>query len=354
MAMTSTARLAAMVAYPNLFDQWELRGTKYGLLDLALANAEMPQGIISADLMAKAKQSWGQTIDIPVMQAVSATNGTGLTCSYTGTEAVSALVNVTYVTVSNGFEMQPAKNFQNVIGYNQEFARKYTDAMRAMALAIDAAIDVSLNTNKTPAAGYSSSYVGAGLRYPITANVLDVALAVRPNFFNDLTDILAADDLSSPPFDVVGSTNMRSIVKQLFAQGEANDTNTAYQFRTGDFDFKFSNRVTLTPTTSAATGYVLPKGAIALLSRNSPDCMAGSVTSKGHVYGTMYDDILGTTLDTLYYSDCDDINVLTGNAADVSAVDEVHQFAAHYAILTPYIGTPATDGVIRKFDLLLA
>jgi hypothetical protein len=353
MAMTTTALQAARVMYPNMFDQWELRGTKYGLLDLALANSEMPQGIISSDLMEKAAQSWGQAIEIPVMSPSSALNGTGLTCSYTGTEAISALVNVTWVTVSNGFEMQPAKNFQNTIKYNAEFARKYTDAVRAMALAIDGVIDAALTTNTTPGADYNSSYVGVGNRYPFTGgNVMDVSLADRPNFFNDLTDILAADDLTQIPFDVVGSTNLRSIVKQLFAQGDANDTNTAYQFRTGDFDFKFSNRVVLTPLTSDATGFAMPKGSINILSRNSPDCMAGTVTTKGHVYGTAFEPVLGVDMDTLFYSDCADINVLTGNALDVSASNEVHQMAVHYAILTPYILGATPSGVIRKFDLL--
>ena len=352
MAMTATARQAARIMYPNLFDQWELRGTKYGLLDLALANAMMPQGIISSDLMAKAAQSWGQVIEIPVMQAVSQANGTGLTCTFSGTESVSALVNVTWVSISNGFEMQPAKNFQNTIGYNAEFARKYTDAVRAMALAVDTALDTALTSNITPGADYNSSYVGVGNRYPFTANVMGVDLADRPNFYNDLTAILAADDLNMPPFDVVGSTNMRSIVKQLFAQGDANDTNTAYQFRTGDFDFKFSNRVTLTPTTSDATGFVMPKGSINILSRNSPDCMAGTTTTKGHVYGTMFEPILGVDMDTLFYSDCADINALSGNAADVSASNEVHQMAVHYALLTPYIAGATPSGVIRKFDLL--
>ena len=95
MAMTVTARQAARIAYPNMFDKWELRGTKYGLLDLALQNATMPQGIISSDLLTKAAQSWGQTIEIPVMSPALQANGTGLTCSFSGTEAISALVNVT-------------------------------------------------------------------------------------------------------------------------------------------------------------------------------------------------------------------------------------------------------------------
>ena len=143
MAMTATARQAARIAYPNMFDKWELRGTKYGLLDLAIQNATMPQGIISNDLLTKAAQSWGQTVEIPVMSPALQANGTGLSCSFSGTEAISALVNVTWVTISNGFEMQPAKNFNNTIGYSAEFARKYTDSVRQMALAVDTAIDAA-------------------------------------------------------------------------------------------------------------------------------------------------------------------------------------------------------------------
>jgi hypothetical protein len=352
MAMTDTARQAARIAYPNMFDKWELRGTKYGLLDLAIQNATMPQGIISNDLLTKAAQSWGQTVEIPVMSPALQANGTGLSCSFSGTEAISALVNVTWVTISNGFEMQPAKNFNNTIGYSAEFARKYTDSVRQMALAVDTAIDAALTTNITPAADYDSSY--AGTLYPFTGNVLGVPLAARPDFFNNLVDVLAADDLTAVPFDVVGSTNMRGIVKQLFAQGDANDTNTAYQFQTGDFDFKFSNRVTLSAL-SDATGFVMPKGSVAVLSRNSPDCLAGSVTTQGHAYSTMFEPVLGADMDMLFYSSCADINVVSGNAADTSAMNEVHQMAVHYAILTPYdLAGTDPSGVIRKFDLLTA
>jgi hypothetical protein len=147
---------------------------------------------------------------------------------------------------------------------------------------------------------------------------------------------------------------MRGIVKQLFAQGDANDTNTAYQFQTGDFDFKFSNRVTLSAL-SDATGFVMPKGSVAVLSRNSPDCLAGSVTTQGHVYGTMFEPVLGVDMDTLFYSACADINAISGNAADTSAMNEVHQMAVHYAILTPYdLAGTDPSGVIRKFNLLTA
>lgn len=359
MAMTATALQDLRANYPSLLDRHELRPEKYGLLMKGIENTNNPSvGIISADVVEKAKMSWGRDVDIPVMQIASDANGTGLACTFSGTEAVSAFVNLTWVTVSNGFEMQPAKNFQNEIKYQAEFARKYSDAIRAMAGATNSAIDVALAAAKALPADYSSSYVGATGKYGVVNAVNDsiqVSLANRPNFFNDLVDILAADDIF-PQLDVIASTNGRGIVQQLFAQGMDNATNTQYQFSAGDYNFVFDKDVELGAIAATdASGYVMPAGAYGIVGRNSPDCLAGSVTTDGKVYGTLFDPTMGMDLDTLYYSSCADINVITGNASDTSAVNEVHQMAAHYAILTPYSPVGGTNtGVIRKFDLLTA
>jgi hypothetical protein len=294
--------------------------------------------------------SWGRNVDIPVMEIASGANGTGLACTFTGTEAVSAFVNITWVTVSNGFEMQPAKNFQNEIKYQQEFARKYSDAIRAMAGSINGAIDTALDAAARTA--YTSSYVGVGNKYgALVADAIQSPLADRPDFFNDLVDILAADDYYSP-FDVLGSTNMRGIVRQLFAQGSANDTNTAYQFEMGDYNFYWDKDVTVSASCDA-TGYVMPVGAYGIVSRCSPDCLANNMTTDGKQYGTLFDPTLGLTMDTLYFSECGDISTESGNAADTAAVKEYHQMAVHYGILTPYADA-ATDNSIFKIDLLTA
>lgn len=349
--MTATVLQDLRANYPSMLDKYETRGTFYGLLDKAIQNTTDPRGIVSADVISKALQSWGRQVDIPVMSPAAAANGTGLTCTNTGTEAISNLVNVTWVTVSNGFEMQPAKNYQNEIKYAQEFARKYTDAIRAMALAVDGAIYTQLNTVKAVAADYGGGYVGAGNKYgALAGDAVQVALANYGDWFNDSIDIMAFSDIY-PMFDVVMSTNGRSIYRNLFAQGQGNDTNTQYQFTNGELDFAFSNRVTLTAG-SRATGFIMPKGAFGIIGRNSPDCLAGNTTSAGHMFGTVYEPMLGMTLDTLEYSLCGSIAVESGNAADAAAVREHFQFAAHYAIVTPYdsVSTP----VIRKFDMLNA
>ena len=351
MATTATVLQDLRANYPTLLDRHELRPSFYGLLDMAIRNTTDPRGIISADVLQKSLISWGRNVDIPVMTPSSAANGTGLACTFTGTEAISAIVNATYVTVSNGFEMMPALNFQNEIKYAQEFARKYTDCMRKIALSIDGAIYTAINTVRTPAAQYASSYVGVGNRYTFTADAMNVLLANYGDFFNDVPDIMAADDIY-PQFDVILSTNGRSIVSKLFAQGEANSANTQYPFTNGDFDFSYSNRVTVSAA-SNATGFITPKGAFGIVSKNSPDCLAGNVTSGGHKFGTLYEPMLGITLDTLEFSACGSIATETGNAADVTAVREKYQFAAHYGILTPYtnFATSGVASVIRKFDM---
>ena len=349
MATTATRLQDIRAMYPSMLDKWELRPEVYALWAKGVANATNPMGIISSDVLTKASNSWGLDVEIPVMSIASSANGTGLTCTYTGTEAVSDLVTITWVTISNGFNMVPSRNAQNEIKYAEEFARKYADAIRAMAGAANAAIDTALTA--VIEGTYTNPYVPA--KYAVGANdALQVALANRPDFFNDLVDILASDDIF-PQLDVLGSTNLRGIVSQLFAQGDANATNTAYQFQQGDYNFFFDKDVTVgavAPTD--ASGYVMPAGAYGVVSRNSPDCIAGT-ENKTHTWGIINDATIGIPMDYLYTDGCFDNSAdPSAYTGDTAVAQETHQMAMHFGILTPYESTQS--GVIRKFDLLTA
>jgi hypothetical protein len=357
MATIATNLQNIRVNYPSLIDQFDHRKGEYALLQKGIQNANMGTGIISADLMQKARDSWGRIIDIPVMAAQGATAvgalGSGLTCTATGVEPVSALVNVTWVTVSTSFTMEPTKNDNNEISYAQEFMRKYSDRIALIAENIDVAVDTALTTALCPAAQYSSSYVGVGNKYgALVADRVQSSLTNRVDFFNDYTSIQKADEIRGR-FDVIGSTNLESIVRQSAAQGQANDTNEAFQFN--GYDFTWSNNVTVSAA-SDATMYILPKGSYGVIFRNSPDPMNNRRTTDGKQYGTSFDPTLGAMIDTMFYSECADINALSGNADDTAAVQEVHQIAVHYGILTPYsnFATSEVAGVIRAADLLTA
>jgi len=350
MATTNTRLQDIRANYPSMLDKWELRPELYALWQKGMMNATNPQGIISADVLAKAANSWGLDVEIPVMSIASAANGTGLACTYTGTEAVSDLVTITWVTISNGFNMVPSRNAQNQINYQAEFARKYADAIRAMAGAANLAIDTALTAVIENV--YTSSYIGAAAKYgAVGANgAIQVSNANRPDFFNDLVDILASDDIF-PQLDVLGSTNLRGIVSQLFAQGDANATNTAYQFQQGDYNFFFDKDVTVGAVAATdASGYVMPVGAYGVVTRNSPDCLANR-TAGDHTWGTINDPTLMMDLDYLYTDGCLNNSAdPSAYAGDTAVAQETHQMAMHFGILTPYENTQS--GVIRKFDLL--
>jgi hypothetical protein len=241
---------------------------------------------------------------------------------------------------------------QNEISYQAEFARKYTDAIRRMASSIDTAVYTAVNTARAAAAEYASSYVGVGNKYgALVGDAVQVSLANRANFFNEVIDILAADDLY-PRFDVLLSTNGRSITRELYAQGQSNDVNTQYQFTAGELDFGFSNRVAVTAA-SVASGFIMPKGAFGIVSRLRPDCEAGTLAGTKQ-FGSVYDPTLGMMLGTLEYSDCGTIVAESNNADDATASRQYFQMEAIYGIMTAYdnFAVSAVPSVIRKFDLL--
>ena len=71
MTLIATRLQEVRAEYPNGFDKQENRGQKYGLLDLALMGTSMPQGIVSADLQAKARMAWGNDLKIPALTPIS-------------------------------------------------------------------------------------------------------------------------------------------------------------------------------------------------------------------------------------------------------------------------------------------
>ena len=338
MAMTATVLDNIKVNYPNLLDQFDNRKADHGLLRKAIMNSNMAGGIISADLKEKAQNSYGRTIDIPTISQTPGTLGSALACTATDTVSVSAFVNVTWVTVSASWFMEPAKNDQNEISYLQEFASQYSAQINAIYNSMDSSIDTALIAALCVEAQYGNTMIGAGNKYgALLANRIDVSLAQRELFLNDMTSINKSDDIYGRQ-DLIGSTNAESILRNTYAQGQANDTNTGFQ----------------------AGLFVVPKGSFGLVTRNSPDCRAGRSTTDGKMYGMTYDPVLGANIDTLYSSSCQDINAKTGNALDVAAVQEQHQIAVNFGILTPssafaagppIIGAP---GVIRAFNFQTA
>jgi hypothetical protein len=355
MATTATNLDNIKVNYPSLVDRYDNRLGDYGLLRKANEYSNSAMGIVTNDLKTKAMNSWGRTIDIPTMAPNGGTLASGLVCTPGDTVAISSFVNVTWVSVSGSWFMEPSLNDQNEINYLQMWLNHYHATMDLMYNSVDSTINTGLVAALAPQAQYSSSYIGAGKYGALTANRIDASLAQRPGFLNDLTSINKADDIFGRQ-DIIGSTNMESIVRDMGAQGSGNDTNDAYQL--GLFDFSFTNNVAV-GAVSDASGFVVPKGSFGIVYRNHPDCKAGRSTTSGKQYSTVYDPIFGTDLDVTFQSLCADNNVKSGNALDVAVVREIHQVNVNFGIITPSnsFGVGASDakgGVIRGFNFQTA
>jgi hypothetical protein len=355
MATTATNLDNIKVNYPSMLDKFDNRLGDYGLLKKANEYSNSSMGIVTNDLKTKAQNSWGRTIDIPVMAPDGGTLTSGLVCTPGDTVAISSFVNVTWVSVSGSWFMEPSLNEQNEINYLQMWLNHYNATMDLIYNSVDTSINAGLVAALAIQAEYSSSYIGAGKYGALTANRIDASLAQRPGFLNDLTSIQKADDIFGRQ-DIIGSTNMESIVRDLGAQGSGNDTNDAYQL--GLFDFSFTNNVAV-GAASDASGFVVPPGAFGIVYRNHPDCAAGRSTTSGKQYSTVFDPVFGTDMDVTFQSQCADINAKTGNALDVANVQELHQVNVNFGIITPSnsFGVGASDakgGVIRAFNFQTA
>lgn len=356
MATTATNLDNIKVNYPSMLDQYDNRLGDYGLLRKANENSNMAMGVVTNDLKQKAMNSWGRTVDIPVMEPTAGGISSGLVCTPTDDVAISKFMNVTWVSVSMSWFMEPSLNEQNEISYLEMWLNQYRAKMNVIYDSVDSSIDTALIAALAPESNYSNSMIGLGNKYgALTAARIDVSLAQRELFLNDMTSINKSDDIFGRQ-DLIGSTNAESILRNTYAQGQANDTNTAFQ--AGLFDATFSNNVTV-GAVSDASAYVVPKGSFGIVYRNHPDCAAGRSTTSGKQYSTVYDPVFGADIDVTFQSVCADINAKTGNALDVANVQELHQVNVNFGIITPAnsfgLGASvAPGGVIRGFNFQTA
>lgn len=345
MSIIDLRLLEARAQYPNGFDVQHLREQMYGYIDLANRS-----NLLDSMATSTIENSWGRTaVRIPVMSQnkPSVTSGS-MDCSFVDQDAVATYYDVTFVDGWVPIDMIPTEIEGNELTYEQVFARKLRDAELAIADTIDLAIHNAIDTAK--ATTYNSSLVGVGADYTLAGDALQVTSTLRPRFFNDAKAIMLADDFMAAPLDVIGNPALASDVAFFGNQGNANDTNTQFQFN--GYNFTFS-RSTVVTAAARATGFVMPTDSIGLYSRISGDAKRRAESGTGVQWGSMMSDLLGIELEVMYKSDCADVSARTGFASDTGNLKEQWKVYYNIAILTPYVGAGETNNGIKKFDFLV-
>ena len=336
--------------YPSKLDKNEDRLSEYGAWELFKMDTVSPESTITPDVIAQAKMSIGNTLQIPVIDGDDVTIGNTRSCTIADYENTSNLVTVTFTTYSFGFTMVPASYMNNDIKYQADFDRKLLKYLKKFAATLGSASVAKLEADKTQV--MNSAFIGVGQKYgALAGNAIQVTDAQKNLIFNDLSAIMSEDDFYGR-YNVLGSQTLRSIVGEYTNQGATNSTNTQFQF--GEYDFGYTNRVSV-GAGKAATFYAMPKGTMATVNRNEPDAIAGSIINSENYWDEVRVPIVDLDMGVRYFKECADnstINGGSGAAHLTGSMKETFIWSTDVAFITSYNSDPVTlAGPIFKAEI---
>lgn len=317
-------------------DRFENRGTGLGLL--SLAKRDTPN-LISASTLIAARGTAERATKVPVLQRITFVPGSTRSCTGATQSSTSALETVSWSTVTSGFHMVPSLYLNNEIAYVEDFKHKMQQMELSIAKQMDSAVYTKFNTVK------STTFTATDAPFAFASSVIQIPQSYKSTYLSELYQSLYQDDYNGP-FNIIASPGLMPVNQFYANQGSSNATNTVYQF--GDFNFDYSNRVTLSGG-AVATFFVMPSGSIAILDWVDPDSRAGMRISESNYWTTTTLPMIGVNCGLHYQATCGD-NTTEGGAGLEASYIENFNFSFDYALITPYISTGASP--IFKADLL--
>ena len=348
MSLIATYLQDIRVNHPSNLDRQELRTTRVGLLEIALAQTNGSNSIISPDLQAAAMESEGRNLDVPVTTKGTVTIENTRSCTVGGGESTSALVRVVWKTVRVDIAMVKAQYAKNEVKYLYDLNKKISEAVEAINVEIETDLETALDTNKSQVFGSTIPTA----KYAVVANTIRATEAQLDFFFNDIDAINFADDFYSDNVFVVGNHTVMPYVSKFINQGGGNNENQSFQF--AGKNFTFTNRIANGMGVNA-TGYFMPDGSIGLLSRVAIDAKMGHIATDGTEWSEERIPGLPFPVGIMYKSSCADKSALNGAGLEhlEATMVEHWQMSFDYAILTPYNSNLATKpSAIRKFEFI--
>ena len=347
MDITATLMQPLRSKYGNL-DKNVQRVSQYGALELFKKQTADPTGILTEEDKTNIKNSFGNSVQIPVIDYTNVTLSNVRSCAMQVGGINSKLVNVTFATVAFGIALAPAMYENNTIGYKTAFTKQLEAGLIKTAALLDTTGTTHLNTNK-------NQYFPAALTkyYAQVANAFQVPLAAQGDYWNYIPAIMSEMDFGGVTPEVLTDPMGTALVRKLAANGQNNATNTAYQVL--NTDYYESNRVT-SGAGVRSTQYLVAPGNLGFVNRLDPDSRMGNKSTTGKEWGIARNlPIIGLDMGVLYQSDCSDQSAaqaagLTGLTATLV---ESWQYSMDYAFISAYNDRPTTDySPILKVELL--
>jgi len=315
-------------------DKYEHRASRYGCLDAYITDTP---NLVNAVELEKAKQAKDHSVTIPVINKKTFTTATTRTCTGATNSNVSAYVTPTWATKMVGFHMVPSQYGNNVVKYQDDFNKKILDMQLHLLAELDTLAYTDLNTDKSVVNNAD------GNPYTVASDTMGVPYADREQFFNELEQIMATNDLYGN-FNVVASPRANALIRHLANQSSANAENFAYQFM--GYNFHYSNRCTVAAG-DMATVFAMPEGSLGFLTWIDPDARMG-LSGGGKEWSTIFLPLLGIEVGLLYQATCGDNSTEAGNGYEASMIENFN-FSFDYSFIGAYNSNTATyPGTIFK------
>lgn len=334
MSLVNTLMQPLRAQYQGQLDKNEVRPSRYGAWDFFNKDNAQPTGIFNTDLRAKIKKSFGNSVQVPVMDNNSAniTIGNVRSCVVADSENTSQLVTLTFVTYVFGFTMYPSAYENNDIARQEDFNRKMAERLIKFAATLDTQCVTTLESAKNQFwTGITSA------PYGITSNAMQVTQAQKNDFYNNIDAIMNRMDFYGDP-NIITSPHGKPMVRRLQNQGAGNDVNQ--QFQLAPYEWSWTNRIT--PGAGVeSSGYIVQSGTVAIETRLDHDARLKHNIGESIVWDTVNIPLpgsgFGIEMGSFYRKDCADGSSLhSGTVGNTATLRESFQFSVDVCYATAY------------------
>ncbi len=337
MSLVNTLMQPLRTQYAGGLDKNESRPSRYGAYDFFRDDSLNPNGIMDADMIAKIKRSFGNTVTVPVLDAKAVTIGSVRSCTIPDDENVSQLVTLTFATLAFGFTMYPGQYFNNDIKYQQDFSRKLNRYLIQLSSTLDQSSIDTLEAQK------NVFWTGTSVYYAESGDALQVPQAEKNDFYNQLAAIMETMDFYGD-IKIVQSTSGSPLNRRLVAQGDANSINENFQML--PYQWYLSNRVSNSGGVES-TLYSVESGSVGFESRVDPDALAGSRIGDQKEWDVVNVPLPGSRhgleMGSYFNKDCSDASALTSGTTGLTrTLKESFEWSADVVFVTAYNSSTAT------------
>lgn len=371
MAISATTLLKYIDTYNENLGKYEHRRPKVGSLDAFIKDTQMISGgggILSRkerDAIAMSGYK-PNGIAIPVINYQDVTIATtgSTTCEATTGAGDTALVNITYNTLSFDLMIPVGEYENNYVGLDSALARALKARVEKVLLALNALCLAKLEAQKnTVIAPNSLGYWTDG------GGVFQTTSSEKNEFFNYLRMSMASMDFEGPWRFIGNASTYAQIVNPQFAQGTGNAVNTNYQFSGNptidlaktnvlgaDFDWNLDNQL-VNGVGVNATGFAIPTGSLAIIGSvdNGIYPTSGAIMrgNAGEYSTVALPGLEGLEFGLRLVTNCVDGARTQISGGPLAGPVDMWQFEARFATVTPYNSAPLTkEGAINKFEVI--